>query len=93
MEAVKAVQAMATELLQPKLGWRLSPDAIAMTKNRYFCAWYRIRMPTVDVRPDTTNPSIDPWLRGGQITQGTAGGMARALTHPPGHAATIPSQL
>ena len=59
----------------------LSPDEIVMTKNPYFYAANRIRIPTIDLRNNTGSHAIYQWVRGGQIYQATAGGMSLALMH------------
>lgn len=59
----------------------LSPDEIIMTKNPYFYAANKISIDTVDMRNNASNQSVFQWLRGGQIYQGTSGGMSLALAN------------
>ena len=59
----------------------MSPDEIIMTKNPYFYDANKISINTVDMRNNASNTTVFEWLRGGQIYQGTSGGMSLALVH------------
>ncbi|MCL5063888.1 MAG: ABC transporter substrate-binding protein [Firmicutes bacterium] len=59
----------------------LSPDEIIMTKNPYFYDANKISIDTVDMRNNASNSTVFEWLRGGQIYQGTSGGMSLELVH------------
>ncbi len=57
----------------------MSPDEVVMTKNPYFYAANKVRIQTVDLRNNASNQTVFEWFRGGQIYQGTSGGMSLAL--------------
>ncbi len=59
----------------------MSPDEIIMTKNPYFYNANKVSINTVDMRNNASNATVFAWLRGGQIYQGTSGGMSLALVH------------
>lgn len=59
----------------------MNPDEIIMTKNPYFYDANRISIKTVIMRNNASNNTVFGWLRGGQIYQGTSGGMSLALVH------------
>lgn len=57
----------------------MNPDEVIMTKNPYFYDANKISIDTLDMRSEGSNQDIFEWFRGGQLDEGTAGGMSEVL--------------